>query len=73
MIFNNICYPIKWIPDPGNPLNEEGFFFASQLTIKNPNATTEMMMKILADGEIKGSEHGMENPSKSRSGLEPIM
>lgn len=62
--------------NPGKPLDDEDFL-CYPVAKNKPNATTEEMMKIIADGEIEGSEHGMENPPMSnktgRSGLEPII
>merc|ERR1712123_115371 len=60
--------------NPGKPLGEEDFFLASQLPIIPRNITTDQLMKIIEDGELKGSKNTPEVPPQMpRSGLEPTI
>ena len=62
------------IADQGKPLGEDDFFLASQLPIIPRNITTDQMMKIMEDGELKGSKNQPEVPPQMpRNGLEPTM
>ena len=62
------------IPDPGKPLGENDFSLASQLAIIPLTETTEKLMKIMEEGELKGAKNTDDTQSmtKSRNGLEPI-
>merc|ERR1711892_1151456 len=58
----------------GKPLGEEDFFLASQLPIIPRNITTDQLMKIIEDGELKGSKNTPEVPPQMpRRGLEPTI
>ena len=62
------------IPDPGKPLDEDDFFLASQLPIIPLTETTENLMRIMEEGELKGAKNTDDTPprQKTRNGLEPI-
>ena len=55
-------------------MDEKDFFLASQLPIIPLNETTENLMKIIAEGELKGanSTNDTQQMQNSRNGLEPI-
>merc|ERR1712128_138086 len=46
--------------NPGKPLGPKDFHLASQLPAIPPNMTTEAMMRIVEDGELKGSVNNPE-------------
>merc|ERR1712013_510201 len=57
------------------PLGEKDFSQASKLPIIQPPLTTRQLMKIMEDGELKGSESKDDTQpmTRTRNGLEPII
>ena len=59
--------------DPGPPLGKKDFFQATQLPVIPTNTTTDQLMKIIANGELKGAINKPDDAKSTKNGLATVL